>query len=208
MGKGWAQGVPHCSVLTICFLSAVSALTCQLFLRRSSSPTTWQYPSVGPAPWREGGRAGGQGWVAGTRVAAPGKAWAGRGLCTDPPLTRSPMASPSWRLATVRPTSSAPWWPSRTHTRPAWPSGPCSVGAALAAGGGGGGGGAGRAERGLSSRRRRAGDHRGGGRHRHPAPLHGCLQALPQGHRLLHGGRVPDLHRPLPRPGHAGMGPG
>lgn len=133
-------GVPHCSVLTICVFSAVSALTCQLLLPRSSCPTTWQYPFVGPAP---GGRAGGQGgadaWQPQER---PGQA----GASALTALDTLPMASPSWRLAMVRPISSAPWWPSRTLTQPAWPSGPCSVRAALAAGGGRKGG-AGRAER-------------------------------------------------------------
>ena len=69
--------------------------------------------------------------------------------------------------------------------------------------------GAGWTEPGLLSRRRgRAGHHRGSRRDRHPASLHGGLQALPQRHHLLHGGRAADLHRALPRQGHAGVGPG
>ncbi|XP_078193511.1 mitochondrial sodium/calcium exchanger protein isoform X6 [Callithrix jacchus] len=53
-----------------------------------------------------------------------------------------------------------------------------------------------------------AGYHGGGRRHHHPAPLHGRLQALLQGHCFLHGGCVPDLHHALPWQGHAAVGSG
>ena len=135
-GERAGTGVTHCGVLTICFFSVVSALTCQPFLPRSSYLTMWQYPFL--QILRPGGRGGreGCGWDTGVAAPGPGKAWAGWGLCTDPPLTCSPMVSPSWPLGTVHLTSSAPWWLSRTPTQPAWPSGHCLVGATLAADGG------------------------------------------------------------------------
>lgn len=121
------QGATHCGVLTICFFSVVSARTCQRFPPCSNFPTMWQYPFV--QILRPGGKGGQLGGWLGVRVAAhgPGKAWASWDLCNDRPLTRSPMASPSWPLGTVRLTSSVPWWLSRTRTQPAWPSGHCSV---------------------------------------------------------------------------------
>lgn len=85
-GERAGTGVTHCGVLTICFFSVVSALTCQPFLPRSSYLTMWQYPFL--QILRPGGRGGreGCGWDTGVAAPGPGKAWAGWGLCTDPPL--------------------------------------------------------------------------------------------------------------------------
>lgn len=140
-GKGGSRGPslwrPHRSLFLRSFCPNLSAISTTLKLSHNVAVSF----CLDPAPWREGG----SGWDTGRQHMAqerPGQA----GASPLTPLTCSPMVSPSWHLGTVRPISSAPWWPSRTHTPLAWPSGHCMVWVVLAAGGGAGGGGPGRAE--------------------------------------------------------------
>ena len=94
------------------------------------SQGTWDgMRGPGRGRWhRAGGNRSGVRTGDGGGVSAPGGGPVRRrpppGLFLDVPLS---MVSPSWPLATGHRMSSAPWWPSLTHGRRGWPSGPSLV---------------------------------------------------------------------------------